>query len=93
MRRRAGGNLGLCFLRVGVYRHGDMKVILSVSPQRMVVAPGYSAPPSEVEDLIAGRQRKSDDTVYQAVFMRLLRGEEKQVCYSTPTRLPGLGLV
>jgi hypothetical protein len=54
-----------------------MKVILSVSPQRMVVAPGYSAPPSEVEDLIAGRKRESADPVYQAVFMRLLRGEEK----------------
>jgi len=64
-------------LWVGVYRQGDMKVILSVSPQRMVVAPGYSAPPSEVEDLIAGRKRESADPVYQALFMRLLRGEEK----------------
>jgi len=57
---------------------------LSVSPQRMVVAPGYSAPPSEVEDLIAGRRRESADLVHQTVFMRLFRGEDSVDAASTP---------
>jgi hypothetical protein len=49
---------------------------LSVSPQRLVVAPGYSAPPSEVEDLIAGRQRAGVDFSYQGQFMHLMRGQD-----------------
>lgn len=49
---------------------------LSVSPQRVVVAPGHSAPTSEVEDLIAGRQREVSNFVYQAEFKRLVSGEK-----------------
>ena len=49
---------------------------LSVSPQTIIVAPGYPVPASEVEDLIAGRKREVADLMYQAVFKRLVRGEK-----------------
>ena len=58
------------------YEEPDMTKTLSVSPQRVVLAPGYAAPASEVEDLIAGRQRERTDVVYQSIFQRLIRGEE-----------------
>ena len=49
--------------------------VLSVSPKTVILAPGYE-PRSEVEDLIAGRENKFSKISYQAVFKRLLRGEE-----------------
>lgn len=58
---------------------------LSVSPQAVFVAPGYDVPPSEVEDLVAGRQREIGNLMYQAVFKRLIRGEEN-VTASTPAQ-------
>jgi len=53
-----------------------MRKSLSVSPQTVIVAPGYDVPASEVEDLIAGRKRERANLVYQAIFKRLLRGEK-----------------
>jgi hypothetical protein len=53
-----------------------MRRSLSVSPQTILMAPGYESAPSEVEDLIAGRKRESGDLIYQAVFKRLVRGEK-----------------
>ena len=48
---------------------------LSISPQAVIVAPGYERR-SEVEDLLAGREREASEFSYQAVFKRLLRGEK-----------------
>ena len=52
-----------------------MRKSLSVSPQTVIVAPD-DVPPSEVEDLVAGRKRERSDLMYQAVFKRLVRGEK-----------------
>jgi len=59
-----------------VCRRTYMRRSLSVSPQTVIVAPGYAVPPSEVEDLIAGRKSERGNFMYQAVFKRLLRGEK-----------------
>lgn len=48
--------------------------VLSVSPKAVILAPGYEHV-SEVEDLIAGRQREFSKVSYQAVFKRLLHGD------------------
>ncbi len=64
---------------------------LSVSPQTVIVAPGYAAPPSEVEDLIAGRKREGGNLVYQAVFKRLIRGEKDVEAAAVAQNLLGNG--
>lgn len=48
----------------------------SVSPQTVLLAPGYETPISEVEDLISGRKREGGNLMHQAVFKRLMRGEK-----------------
>ncbi len=50
---------------------------LSVSPKRGHFAPGTQVVRSDVEDLIAGREREVGNFVYQAEFERLVRGKEK----------------
>ena len=47
---------------------------LSVSPQHGSFAPGYEPQPSDLDNLIAGRQRKLNDLVDQSVAERVLRG-------------------
>ena len=64
---------------------------LSVSPQTVIVAPGYEAPPSEVEDLIAGRERKRANFMYQAIFKRLIRGEKDVEVAAVAQNLLGNG--
>ena len=63
----------------------------SVSPQTILLAPGYATPPSEVEDLIAGRKRESGDFIYQAVFKRLVRGEKDLDGFAVGQNLFGNG--
>lgn len=50
---------------------------LSVSPKRGYFAPGTEHVRSDVEDLIAGREREVANFVHQAVFERLIRGEKQ----------------
>lgn len=50
---------------------------LSVSPKRGYFAPGTEPVRSDVEDLIAGREREIANFVHQAVFERLIRGEKQ----------------
>lgn len=48
---------------------------VSVSPAHGSFAPGFVPPPSDLENLVAGGQRKVRDLVDQAVSQRLLRGD------------------
>lgn len=64
------------FAHFPVGRAQKMSKFLSVSPQAVFVAPGYDVPTSEVEDLIAGREREGGKVMYQAIFKSLLRGEK-----------------
>ena len=68
-----------------------MLLSFSVSPQTILVAPGYETPPSEVEDLIAGRQRESGNLMYQAIFKRLVRGEKDLDGFTVGQNLFGNG--
>ena len=48
---------------------------ISVSPSHGGFAPGYEAPPSDLENLVAGREREVGNLMYQAIAERVLRGE------------------
>lgn len=69
--------------RAGMEKGPDMYRGVSVSPQHGSFAPGVDPRPSDVEDLIAGRQRELPNFVRQAVFESLLRGEV-HICGAAP---------
>lgn len=47
--------------------------LISASPQHGSFAPGFEPPPSDLENLIAGRERELGSQVNQAEFERLIR--------------------
>lgn len=47
--------------------------MLSISPQIVILAPGYPREPTEAEDMIAGRPRRKAVANYQAEFAERLR--------------------
>jgi hypothetical protein len=52
-----------------------MSRYISASPQHGTFAPGFEPPKSDLENLIAGRERELGDLVNQTEFERLLRGD------------------
>ena len=61
---------------------------ISVSPLHGSFAPGYEPKPSDLENLIAGRERKLTDLVDQSEFQSLLGG---QVDILGPSRSEKIG--
>mgnify|MGYP001551739600 CR=1 FL=1 len=48
---------------------------ISASPQHGSFGPNYDPPPSDLDDLVAGRQRKLTDLVDQTVAERVISGD------------------
>jgi hypothetical protein len=49
---------------------------ISISPLHGSFAPGYEPPPSDLENLVAGRHREVGDLMHQAVSEHVLRGDK-----------------
>lgn len=62
---------------------------LSYSPMHGSFAPGYEPAPSDLENLIAGRERKISDFVDQSIFESLFSGEV-EVPFCSGGRITGL---
>jgi len=56
---------------------------ISASPQFGSFAPGYEPPPSDLENLVSGRENELGNRIDQAVFQRFVSGE---VQLTPPTR-------
>jgi hypothetical protein len=86
MNRRAVRDMGTCVHVYGVATMPQFPSLVpfvnaspykgvSVSPSHGAFAPGYEPPPSDLDNLIAGRQREVGDLMHQAVSERILRGD------------------